>query len=317
MNITIICTVLVSLLSNQLGCLWIDGTTIDGAHTVVEGRSYVSQLKAAMESSAKEAHKHFVSHHAYLHNGEDYDVLQGAELRAVLKILDGNAADAVQELDALEVDNPGSYSVASNLGTAYELSGNNVAALKWITIGIERNAHAHHGTEWLHTLILEVKIKLQENPDFLRQGHIIPLPEVFMDETVILIGETPFKVSKITKALEYQLLERVVFVKPEDEVVADLLFTLARINAQTNILEESIELLQLSSQYGFAQSPLLIDKLEEYKGTIVRAELTAFWKKWLKIFGCGFAIFGILYVAYKRKVFFWSQSKYKEHLNSE
>ena len=106
----------------------------------------------------------------------------------------------------------------------------------------------------------------------MRQGHIIPLPEVFMDETVILIGETPFKVSKITKALEYQLLERVVFVKPEDEVVADLLFTLARINAQTNILEESIELLQLSSQYGFAQSPLLIDKLELQISTQTKKE---------------------------------------------
>jgi len=72
------------------------------------------------------------------------------ELKAVGIVIFGHADDGIALLEALEVEYPGRYSTAANMGTAYELKGDNVKALQWITEGIRRNPDSHEGTEWLH-----------------------------------------------------------------------------------------------------------------------------------------------------------------------
>ena len=61
----------------------------------------------------------------------------------------------------IEIENksPGLYATASNLGTTYELLGQNDLALHWITKAIKINPNSHNGSEWIHVKILEAKIK--------------------------------------------------------------------------------------------------------------------------------------------------------------
>jgi tetratricopeptide (TPR) repeat protein len=133
---------------------------------------------------------------------------------AVALIHLGRYPDAIKVLHALEAERPGVYTTASNLGTAYELVGNLEEALKWIGRGIERNASSHQGSEWLHVAILRAKINLRSDQAWLKQHTVIePGGERSADE--------------IVRAIEYQLNERLHFVKPSDAVVCDLFYQAA------------------------------------------------------------------------------------------
>ena len=83
----------------------------------------------------------------------------------------GRHQEAVTLLHQLEAERPGEYFVAGNLGTAYELTGKNEEALRWIREAIRRNPAAHEGTEWLHAKILEAKIAQQKDrPEVFREA---------------------------------------------------------------------------------------------------------------------------------------------------
>ena len=70
------------------------------------------------------------------------------------------------------------------------------------------------------------------------------------------------------KALRYQLGERMLFVKPTDPVVADLLFSFATLEANTRVLEPAVELLQLAKEYGYHDSAELDARMARYQKTI-------------------------------------------------
>ena len=146
----------------------------------------------------------------------------------------GNASQAVILFEEIERDQPGLYNTAANLGTAYELAGDNVKALTWIRRGIERNGNAHGGTEWLHVRILEVKLALEKNPRFLAERSILGFSIDEPPESVDIRGNRGEKlnVDRIKDALIYQLHERVQFVNRPDAVVGLLLYDLGRLIAR-------------------------------------------------------------------------------------
>lgn len=135
---------------------------------------------------------------------------------AVALVVAGRYLEAAATLRAIELDFPGQYATASNLGTTYELLGNVDAALKWIREGIKRNPDSHAGTEWLHVAILETKKKLKEDPRWL-QTHSV------------LDGHENRSPADREKALEYQLNERLNFITENDPVMFDLFSQAARI----------------------------------------------------------------------------------------
>lgn len=140
----------------------------------------------------------------------------------------GRIAEAIAVLEALEAATPGRYATAANLGTAYELAGRVAEALTWITRGLALNPAAHQGTEWLHAAILRAKLRAQENPEwFARHG--------------VLHGERPRAPAEVLRAIDHQLSERLVFVRPEDAVVCDLYFEAARsVTGETAALQREI-----------------------------------------------------------------------------
>jgi len=143
----------------------------------------------------------------------------------------GAAAEAVTLLQEIEAEKPGLYMTASNLGTAYELSGDDTHALEWIREGIQRNAASHKGTEWLHVRILEAKLALHDDPQWLESHSVLGPRNKQGEVTISVTGNRsePLPNDLIKAALIYQLHERLEFVEPPDAIVGDLLFELGKL----------------------------------------------------------------------------------------
>jgi len=162
----------------------------------------------------------------------------------------GRNDEAVELLQQLEKEKPGQYFIAANLGTAYELSWQNEEALRWINEGIRRNPNSHESTEWLHARILEAKIAQQKNPDHFKKHSVLELDPDAIGK-VITIGQVKLSAEELVDTIEYQLAERLEFVKPPDPAVASLLFDYAAIEARTVTLESAEKILQMAVEYGY------------------------------------------------------------------
>lgn len=133
---------------------------------------------------------------------------------AVALIFLGSHGKAIDVLVALERERPGVYTTAANLGTAYELAGDLKNALLWIGKGVERDASSHHGTEWLHLAILRAKLNLAADAAWLAKHTVLDTSETHSPEEIV-------------RAVEYQMGERLQFVRPLDPVVCDLFYQAA------------------------------------------------------------------------------------------
>jgi tetratricopeptide (TPR) repeat protein len=109
------------------------------------------------------------------------------EADALDLIYAGNYTSALPLLQKAEADSPGAYSIAANLGTNYELVGNNAEALRWITEAMRRNPDSHRGTEWVHVLVLKAKIRDTLAGTTGKRQLLLGVPERVEADTPILI----------------------------------------------------------------------------------------------------------------------------------
>lgn len=202
---------------------------IDG----LAGGELVGNQEKIREELERQKHTKVVTEYEARPKGAEAS-FEDATNYAVALVHLGRSNRAIEVLLALEEKKPGVYTTAANLGTAYELTGNLHAALKWIQAGIERNADSHEGTEWLHVAILKAKIHLRADLAWLAKHSVLD-------------GADKRDAAEIVKAIEYQLHERLQFVKPEDAVVCDLFYQGAlRVSGEeaekrrTHLLRESL-----------------------------------------------------------------------------
>ncbi|RYD22810.1 MAG: hypothetical protein EOP88_06690 [Verrucomicrobiaceae bacterium] len=286
-------------------CIWIDGTTLDGHHTRTEGEA-ATYLRRALAQTTDE--KNVALQTKRLRYPEE-PYLEEKEQEGVIQILEGRYPEAIATFQQSETEHPGRYSTAVNLGTAYELNGELEPALKWITEGIRRDPDSHRGTEWLHVEILKTRIKLKEDPEHLRHHHLIDLPDTYTRQTTLPIGGDTPTVEEIGTAIQYQLEERLLFVKPPDPVVADLLYTLALIEGRTNTVESGLQILDLATQFRYPHTAQITEAKQIYQIAIFRRQL----KKWAAISLAAFAGIGLVYLAWRRKIFFLTGKAYRQH----
>jgi tetratricopeptide (TPR) repeat protein len=232
------------------------------------------------------------------------------EADALDLIYSGKYAAALLLLQKAEADAPGDYSIAANLGTNLELVGDNAEALRWITEAMRRNPDSHRGTEWVHVLVLKAKLRDAAAHATDSRPPLLEVPERVEPGTPILIDGVTRPADQVREAIFYQLHERLVFVKPKDPYAADLLFALARLNANLVNIESATGILQLAETYGYSD-PIHIDALK-------RDLSRALWKSNLYTFSAwalGLSVFvaGLVY-AYRRKWFFLSRAAYDAHL---
>lgn len=180
----------------------------------------------------------------------------------------GQFAKAREVLEAAEQAEPGDYAVAANLGTAYELLGENAKALEWIRKGIERKADSHRGTEWVHVKILEAKIALASDPKWLETHTVLGL-DYGRDTRPVRLGEPPAAKEKyaVLHGLSYQLRERLKFVKAPDPLVGDLLFNLANETAVLGAAQQALGIYDLAADYK-APDAALLKKRADYVHSI-------------------------------------------------
>ncbi len=235
------------------GCLWIRGTTIDGAWVSREGSAQThsaSHLQKILAASPEEA----------LHYIEDAfpraaGLVERSSDEAVAVLMRGNPEAAATSLEALEKSTPGRYTTAANLGTAYELAGDDAKALEWIREGIRRNPDSHMRTEWLHARILEAKLKLKEDRDWFTKHTITGMDFARLRDSSYKLEtlQGPMNAQALADSLWNQTGVRMLFVKPRDPIVAQLLLELALVQEQTGVLEEGLQMLELAGSYGLAK----------------------------------------------------------------
>ena len=292
---------------SAFACLNVDGTTQDGGS---RREWFVTQrLKQAISTDpAKESARD------RFRLRRDATDAQAQELRAVDDILHGKFKAGAATLHELERLSPGKYSIASNLGTAYELMGDNANALKWIEEGMRRNPDAHMGTEWIHVLILKAKIDGGEHPERTTLPHIFHIPANVHASTEFTVDGERYTATDIKAALYYQLQERLIFVKPKDTYVADLLYSLALLEAKLGTLEQAIGVLRLARDYGFPDEALLT-RLELNYRSIINTTRFKKWAFWTAISISVLSLLGA-YAWKKRheKWFFWTRGQYKAYM---
>lgn len=119
---------------------------------------------------------------------------------------------------------PNRYSTASNIGTAYELNGQNEEALKWIQKALKIDPNSHQGSEWIHLNILRAKIR---GEGFYNSKFLLNVD--FGNNAEPKAGLDSIEQENLLDDLYYQLNERITFVKPKDKIVARLMFDFGNI----------------------------------------------------------------------------------------
>lgn len=190
----------------------------------------------------------------------------------------GEADEALRILLDIERTHPGLYATATNLGTAYELAGDDGRALQWIREGIRRNPHSHEGTEWLHAAILIAKQARTRNSNYFASHSVLN-----MDFGNAAIPRQPawvpldnfhkaLSLEDTAQAILVQLRERLQFVKAPDPVAADLLFDYGNLLMLTSTMESASAVYDLAVQYGTPHGTLAKQRKAYAEGLIKRAK---------------------------------------------
>ncbi len=183
--------------------------------------------------------------------------------KGLILIIQGKYQEAIDLYKDIEKLHPNRYSTASNLGTAYELTGNNSEALQWIERAVEINPVSHSRSEWIHINILKAKIKGEQ---YITSTFLIG--QDFGNEKYPVSNLEKAELFKLREMVYYQLNERVSFVKPKDKIVAQLLFDLGNISYLFREKGEASETYKLAQEYGF-DKPILKERMALYSSLVV------------------------------------------------
>jgi tetratricopeptide (TPR) repeat protein len=137
----------------------------------------------------------------------------------------GKTKESLKILQVLNEKYPYEYRICSNLGTAYELSGENDSALKYIKRGMIMYPKEHEGSEWVHIKVLEAKIKMAKDPFYLKTHRVLGLSEKELNDSLIAYQ------------IELQLHERFPFCPGPDLIMSQMMIDLADITFNVGSLE--------------------------------------------------------------------------------
>jgi hypothetical protein len=164
----------------------------------------------------------------------------------VVLIIQKKYDEAIKIYNNIEKSNPNRYSTASNLGTLYELIGDNVNALKWIEKSVKINPISHNSSEWIHVNILKAKVN---NLIFSSQNII---NNDFGFESLPKTDLKQENLESLRYQIYFQLNERISFIKEKDKSIAVLLFDLANIDYLLGEKSSQYkELYKMAIDYGF------------------------------------------------------------------
>lgn len=155
---------------------------------------------------------------------------------------------AINLYKKIEKIKPDRYDTAANLGTAYELIGDNKNALYWISKSVKLNRYSHENSEWIHVNILKIKNSNLKN---INSKNLINTD--FGNQNIPVYKGTK-KISHLGYELVFQLNERLSFIKTKDPIMARLLFDLGNINFIMKDYNIAIKNYENAIKYGFNEN---------------------------------------------------------------
>lgn len=168
----------------------------------------------------------------------------------------GKYEQALDVFKQIEQERSGEYTTAANMGTTYELLGDNKNAYTWISKALQINPASHDSTEWLHLKILEVKLK---GDKYINSSYLLGVD--FGKELIPKAKVSKDKLVKLKNALYYQLGERMIFIRPKDKIMALLFFELGNIQSIVEDVTMAYNSYKLASDYGYTD-PIFEERYE-------------------------------------------------------
>jgi tetratricopeptide (TPR) repeat protein len=164
------------------------------------------------------------------------DLFENENDRALTYMRMGRYDEATTILEKLEKEKPGEYNVIANLGTLYELKGENEKALQYIRKAVAINAQSHRGSEWFHIKILEAKL-LHKNADWWKTHHVLDIAAVQKSPELIISD------------IVYQLKERLPFTQSPDVLMAAVLNETGDYLLEQNKNEQAWIIFKIATEY--------------------------------------------------------------------
>lgn len=204
---------------------------------------------------------------------KDLDYLSDKGLLLIILKQYDKAIKLYLEIEKIE---PNRYSTASNIGTVYELIGQNENALKWINKAIKIDPSSHNNSEWIHANILQAKLQGDSlinstfliNTSFTREYKDIGfIPETNLSESELKI---------LADALYYQLNERVSFIKYKDKIISKLMFYLGDISFLQKKYFDAMVIYSFARDYADEKFHKQIDDRIQYVASNISYELQSF-----------------------------------------
>jgi tetratricopeptide (TPR) repeat protein len=181
----------------------------------------------------------------YLAEYKETNRMKEYQRYGVQLILLGKYEEAQKVFIRVSVSTDNWYSVAANLGTLNELRGEPEGAYHMIKRAIQINKNAHHGSEWIHLNILDVK----RTPG--RPASSKNLINTDFGTGVAPVTTLPVKrLEELSRHLRWQLNERMAFVHPNDSFVARLVFDLANVQVLLHEFDLARENYDWARKYG-------------------------------------------------------------------
>lgn len=190
-------------------------------------------------------------------------------------IVSGKFDEAISLFHHIETISPNRYATAANLGTAYELIGNNESALQWIKRAIEINPNSHESSEWIHVNILKAKIN---GPEYHTMEYI--LKTSFGDPPNYTSDKPLETLETLANQIFFQLNERASFIKSKDRIMAELYIALGQIEQILGNLSSALSDYELAEKYAELDPAIIMlkDSFQnvKYKNRTATPESIAF-----------------------------------------
>lgn len=187
----------------------------------------------------------------------------------------GDKGEAVKILEQLYTQHPADYTIVANLGTAYELTGNDSKALELIRKAVAINPNSHYNSEWIHVRILEEKLGAKQYHRIIDLG-ITDYAKWIVDKKYVFTRNP----DSLKVQIAYQLHERIGFIAPPDDIVGQLILDFADIVAKTETRDEATPFYEQAQHYGTtldktvaSRKQAILDEKEEVSGTFRWASL--------------------------------------------
>ena len=158
---------------------------------------------------------------------------------AVKYIKLGKLNEARSILEELLKTYPNEYNVIVNLGTLYELMGENSKALTYIKKAMSINVVSHRGSEWFHVKVLEYKLKS-------RTDEQIP------GDLILNLNRSGVDARNMAQAVAYQLKERIPFTPTPNLMMAKILLEYGDYIADSISIEAAYVIYGIAQEYDSA-----------------------------------------------------------------